>query len=226
MAFCGNCGNQLQGDERFCVKCGHDVKANVTAAASSPAMAVSAPVIAQPVAVAPPPPLFAEPVRYAAPAGIPMPVAMPQGTPNRGILIGIVVIVLIAVGWYAYHKHEPAAASSGTQPVSTATLAQQQGVSWNWESVFGFIELSNTRWVNNSKVTIQSATLECDQYAANGGDLAQMRTTLDGPLQPGAATTFDTFQMGSVADYMTRVSCWIEDVTPAGTGTTATTPSN
>ena len=47
MAFCKNCGTQLQGDERFCVGCGKDVSANPAAvqgtAAAPGGQAVTAP---------------------------------------------------------------------------------------------------------------------------------------------------------------------------------------
>jgi hypothetical protein len=211
MAFCGNCGNQLQGDERFCVKCGHDV----SAPAAAPVAAAGATPPSQPMAVvAPMQP--AAPAQYAAPGAIPVAVAVPQAPQKRGGLLGtVIVIALVAAGLYYYSKHE----TPPTPPVTTTQLAQQQNFVGHWQSVYGFIEVSNSKWTNNSKVGIQSATLECDQYAANGSDLAQMRTTLNGPVQPGAFQTFSTFQMGTVADYMNHVTCWVVDVSPA----TATT---
>ena len=206
MAFCGNCGNQLQGDERFCVKCGRDVSASAVAATAAstaqPVQPMAAVQQMQPAA----------PVQYAAPGAIPIAVALPQAPPKRGGWLGTVIVIVLAVGgWYYYSRHK----TTPTPPVTTAQLAQQQNFAGHWESVIGFIEVSNSKWTNNSKVAIQSATLECDQYSSNGSDLAQMRTTLNGPLQPGGYQTFNTFQMGTVADYMNRVTCWIVDVSPA-----------
>jgi hypothetical protein len=217
MAFCGNCGNQLQSDERFCVKCGHDVSANAVRTATS----VAAPPV-QPAAphvqAATPALQPAAAVQYAAPGAIPMPVAVPQAPPKRGGVVGTVILVaLVAAGLYYYSKHR----TPPTPPVTTAQLAQQQNFAGHWENVFGFIEVSNGKWVNNAKLAIQTATLECDQYSSNNTDLAQMRTTLNGPVQPGASATFNTFQMGTVADYMNHVNCWIVDVSPA-TATAAT----
>jgi hypothetical protein len=62
---------------------------------------------------------------------------------------------------------------------------------------------------------MQAAILECDQYAANGADLSQMRTTLNGPVPPGGTTKFNPFQMGAVNPYMAKVNCAIVDVNPA-----------
>ncbi len=209
MAFCGNCGNQLQSDERFCVKCGHDVSANA-APAAAPVAASAAPPL-QPAAA----------VQYAAPGAIPIAVAVPQAPPKRGGMVGTVIVILLvlAAGYY-YAKHRTPA-TPPTPPVTTAQLAQQQDFAGHWENIFGFIEVSNGKWTNNAKVAIQTAPLASDHYSSNNTDLAQMRTTLNGPLQPGASSTFNTFQMGTVADYMNRVSCWIVDVSPA-TATVAT----
>jgi hypothetical protein len=221
MAFCGNCGNQLQSDERFCVKCGHDVSANA-APAAAPVAASAAPPM-QPMAAAPPvqaaaPAWQPAAVQYAAPGAIPVAMAVPQAPQKRGGVVGtVIVIALVAAGFYYYSKHR----TPPTPPVTTAQLSQQQNFAGHWENVFGFIEVSNGKWTNNAKLAIQTATLECDQYSSNNTDLAQMRTTLNGPVQPGAAATFDTFQMGTVADYMNHVNCWIVDVSPATTAPAA-----
>ena len=224
MAFCGNCGNQLQSDERFCVKCGHDVSANAAPAAVAVAASAAPPV--QPMAVAPPvqaaaPAFQPTAVQYAAPGAFPVAMAVPQAPQKRGGLLGTVVVILLvlAAGYY-YAKHRTPA-TPPAPPVTTAQLAQQQNFAGHWENVFGFIEVSNGKWTNNSKSAIQTSTLECDQYSSNNTDLAQMRPTLNGPVQPGAAATFSTFQMGTVADYMNHVNCWIVDVSPA-TATAAT----
>jgi hypothetical protein len=98
------------------------------------------------------------------------------------------------------------------QPVSPVA---QQSFSGHWKAIYGQVEVTNASWTNKSSVTIQSATLQCDQYAANGADIAQTRMTLNGPVQPGGTTTFNPFQMGAVNVYMTRVNCAIVAVTPS-----------
>lgn len=52
MAFCSGCGAQMGSDERFCVKCGADQKAQ---AAGTPAVPVAAPQAPAPQAAIPPP---------------------------------------------------------------------------------------------------------------------------------------------------------------------------
>jgi predicted amidophosphoribosyltransferase len=52
-AFCSKCGTQLEGNERFCVKCGNDVTAAAPASAPAPVAAAPPPRVAQPMA--PPP---------------------------------------------------------------------------------------------------------------------------------------------------------------------------
>jgi len=98
------------------------------------------------------------------------------------------------------------------QPVSPV---QQQSFSGNWRAIYGYVGVTNARWTNRSSIAIQSATLQCDQYAANGADLTQTQMTLNGPVQPGGTTTFNPFQMGAVNVYMTRVNCAIVAVTPS-----------
>lgn len=62
---------------------------------------------------------------------------------------------------------------------------------------------------------MQSATLECVQYAANGQTITQQQITLNGPVQPGQTFTFPTFQMGQMAQGLAKVNCGIVGVTPA-----------
>src|ERR1017187_7159209 len=194
MAFCSKCGTLLQGDERFCVKCGNDVSAQTasTAAPSTP--------------VPPVQPIAAVPASFVPPAPIPVAVAIPaQASAKRsGLLLVVIVLVVVAAGYYYYTKHKAPAAP---QPGADAALVKQQAFNADWRNSFGFVQVYNARWTNNAAVVIQSATLECDQYAGNGTDLAQMRITLNGPLQPGASTTFNPFQMGEVAVNVNRVKC-------------------
>ena len=220
MTVCSHCGAQLQGDERFCVACGAVVAAN--------GPAVPRPVTG--VAVAPLPPAAparpaAYPGGYAAAGSIPVVVGAPQAPANRGgmMWVAIVVVVLLA-GAYYYSKEKPAAATTpaapaqpGTPapPVDDATLVLQQSVGGHWKAIYGYVEVTNAAWTNHSSIAIQSATLECDQYSANGGELSQMRTTLNGPVQPGGTANFNPFQMGSVSTYMSRVNCEIVGITRA-----------
>jgi hypothetical protein len=153
-----------------------------------------------------------------------------------------IVILAILAGGYYYSKNKQATATppaapaqpSGTapqgapaqpggtapqgtpaQPATNGPLVQQQSFAGHWRAIYGYVGLTNTSWTNHSNVVMQSATLECDQYSANGTDLAQMQTTLNGPVQPGGTATFNPFQMGSVATYMSKVNCFIVAVTPA-----------
>jgi hypothetical protein len=111
----------------------------------------------------------------------------------------------------------PGVPAPGTpaQPATTGPLVQQQAFAGHWRAIYGKVELTNTSWTNNSNTAMQSATLECDQYAANGSDLSQAQMTLTGPVQPGGKVTFNPIQMGSVSNLMTKVNCWISAVTPA-----------
>ena len=224
MAFCSNCGNQLEGNERFCGKCGSDVSGKTAAgavAAGPVAVGQVAPPRAVPSAAAPPvqpiQPIAAMPGVYAAPGAIPMAVAMPQQAPaKRGITLGTVVIIaaLAAGGYYYYKNYYPPA--SQTQKGAGAALAKQQAFDAHWQTVNGYIQLTNGKWTNNSTVAVQSATLECDQYDVGGNDLDQMRTTLTGPVNPGETDTFNPFNMGAVANNLNKVTCTIMYVKPTG----------
>jgi hypothetical protein len=215
MAFCGNCGTQLQGDERFCVACGKDLKpagATTAAAPANPAASVptlpTQPFAAQPVAAAP--------GQYAAPGPIPIAIAVPPAQAKHGGRWGSIILLLAlgGAGYYYYTHRTPPA-----PPVDNATLTKQQAFDAHWDAINGFIQISNGKWTNNSQVPVQSATLECDQYDAAGTNLDQMRTTLNGPLQPGATDNFNPFQMGAVANNLNRVTCSIVHVKqPAAPG--------
>lgn len=232
MTFCSHCGAKLEGDERFCVACGTPVVANGAAAGGVPvvaAVAAPAPVPVASVQAAAVPTAYAGvPVGYVA-SPVPAATGMPEAPANRGGKMWVaIVLVAILAGSYYYSKVKPAsgpapAAPTGTpaqpagqgQPVDNATLVQQQSFSGHWRAIYGYVGVTNAAWTNRSAVAIQSATLECDQYSANGTQLSQMRTTLNGPVQPGSTATFNPFQMGSVSTYMSRVNCGIVAVTPA-----------
>jgi hypothetical protein len=261
MAFCGNCGNQLQGDERFCVKCGHDVRANGTAApgatapaavASAPAAAASTPPVTgvHTAAAAAPPqyampgqPVAAPPPHYAQPGPIPVAVGVPAGAvprKNNG-LVWVIGLLVVLGGWYYFHNKKPqqtqtqptgvAPAQPGNAPgaapqpgvavqpgdpgPSDAALVQAQHFSGQWRVVNGSVEVYDLRWTNGSNEAMQSSLLECDQYSANDEVLAQFRTTLNGPVQPGGVGTYNPFMMGVEAQGLKAVNCAFVGATPA-----------
>jgi hypothetical protein len=210
MTFCSNCGAQLDGKEKFCVKCG-------TPVGDAPPAATAAP----PVTPAPPhvAPTYAAPVQpMAIPAGYPpgtvpiMVAAPPQVPAKRGVGTIVAVVAVAAMGYYFYTHRTPPAAAPATpaaQSGANAALVKQQAFSAHWQTENGFIQISNGAWKNNATVPIQSATLECDQYNAGGTDLDEMQTTLNGPVPPGTTSTFPAFQMGEVANNLDHVTCTI-----------------
>ncbi len=218
MAFCGNCGAQMEATERFCVKCGKD---NGVKQAAAPV-----PPVPQP----PAPQVVPTPVSYAAPP-VPFPVAMavpPQAPASKnGKMIAILILALLAGGGYYYYTHPPPAPQPQPQPnpnpnpgPSNSDLAKQQAFTYGQPYTSnGYLEIPGGKWVNNSNVALASATLECDQKDTNGNPLAQMRATLtgpNGPNQPGGTVTFNTIQMGSVATYVDKVNCVIVHVKQQG----------
>ena len=225
MAFCGSCGHKLEGNERFCVNCGRDVSANAgsaTATSVAPAVSTTVPPAAptpsfQPVqpiqAIQPGQPISGMPGAYP-PGAIPIVVQAPPAPAKRGGRWGtfIVIALLAGGGYYYYSTHKPA---PPPQPPSSSTLVNQNVFDAHWQTVNGFIQISNGKWTNNSTVPVQAATLECDQYDASGTDLDQMRTTLNGPAQPGGSVTFNPFWMGAVASNLNKVTCKIVNVDQA-----------
>ena len=120
MVTCNKCGAQLEGNERFCVKCGNDVtaQANGPALVAAPAAAAAMPVPAASPQM--PPPMTAPPL-YPPPGQVPM-VAMPPAAPakNHG-LIWLVALVLLGACGYYYYKHNSTtpAGATPTQPAAT-----------------------------------------------------------------------------------------------------------
>lgn len=237
MAFCGNCGAQMEATERFCVKCGRDVTvrpaATPIAAVPTPAAPPVQPMAAMPSAYAPP---AAMPSAYTPPASMPVAV-MPQAQPNRGGMMGVIVVLLaLAGGGYYYYTHYIKPTPPASQPQSNpnpgpnppspgpgggsnAALVKAQDFEAQWQNVSGMIQLNNETWKNNGTVTVQSATLECDQLDANGNTLDEMRTTLNGPVAAGATDGFSPFTMGATAANTTKVNCQIVHVKlPAAPG--------
>ncbi len=128
--FCSKCGAQLEGNERFCVKCGNDVTA-----AAAPGVSAPAPV-AQPMA--PPPQGYAAPPQaapgqmpFVAPGQVPMSVAMPQAPAKKSGMLWLVAIVVAGGGYYYYTHHQPTttpATAPTTQPTApTPAPAPQPG---------------------------------------------------------------------------------------------------
>lgn len=256
MAFCGRCGAQTEGNERFCVKCGNDL--------SVPGALASAPVSAAAPAA---PPMAAFQPGYPAPG--PFPAAVPMAPPvhmkGRGWLWGVILVVAAGYGYYYYIHNtqaqtpeqapaqQPATGPAqpggnpgqppdqgqqprtapdqqpvqgqqpgpGQQPNAPGGQGGNQGVlrlqefSGRWDPVSGMVQISNAVWRNNSNVAMQSAMLECVQYAVNGRAITQSQIRLNGPVRPGGADSFQPFTMGAISPYMARVNCGIVSVTPA-----------
>jgi len=138
--FCSKCGTQLEGNERFCVKCGNDMTA---AAAPAPVAAAPPPPVAQPMALpptgyaapspqgyaAPPPQGYAAPPPpgYGAPGPVPMMGVPPpvQAQKKSSMMWGVIAIALAAGGWYYYHNQQqtqtPPANNPPAQPGTAPT---------------------------------------------------------------------------------------------------------
>ena len=97
-----------------------------------------------------------------------------------------------------------------------AALVQQQDFTNNERPANGYAQIFNARWTNNSNVPILRAVLECDQYDDSGAVLLQIRTNLNGTIQPGGTGSYNPFNMGAIQPNLVRVNCAIVDVTPAG----------
>ena len=134
-------------------------------------------------------------------------VTMPAQAPaKRGGMIWVLVVVGVLVVAYHYLKPPP------PPPPDPAALTKQQAFDARWDNVYGWVQISNGKWTNHATVPIDSAELECDQYNTSGANLAQMRKTLPGPLQPGASTIYNPFQMGAVETDTNKVTCTIVHV--------------
>jgi hypothetical protein len=244
--FCSKCGAQLEGNERFCVKCGHDVTAAGAVPAATPA----------PVAAPPPPPqgyAAPPPPGYGAPGPIPV-MGVPPTPPKKNSMMWAVILVLAAVGiWYYYNKNQqtqtpannppqpvagptqpgggPPGGGAPVQPAApvqpggpgpggpNAALVQAQQWSSTEAPANGYVQVQNGKWVNGSNVSIQTAVLECDQYNAAQAVIAQNQTNLtlsNPPLVPGNNATFSSFNAGAIAQGVNTVNCGIVAVTPAG----------
>lgn len=112
---------------------------------------------------------------------------------------------------------ESAGRGGGGSTPPASTLVQQQAFTGHWDAENGEVIVTSAQWTNNSTVTVASATLECVQYDANGNQLTEIQTVLtpSAPLQPKGTSVFDAFQIGVVVPNVTRVNCFIVNVTPA-----------
>jgi hypothetical protein len=137
----------------------------------------------------------------------------------------LVVLAAIVGGGYYYYNHgktaappaNPPAAPASTPPGTTdnKALVQQQSFNAQWQDESGMLVLTSAKWTNSANVTLQSATVQCEQYNAVGTDLSQYRVTLNGPTEPNTASTYSNVQIGAIASGMTKVNCDVVHVKAA-----------
>ena len=245
--FCSKCGAQLDGNERFCVKCGNDLTAKAAAPAAAPYVAQApAPYVA-------PPPVAPAPMPFVAPGQVPMAVAMPQAPAKKSGMMWLAVIVA-AVGMYYWYTHyyEPTHPSTAGTPPTTqpgaapqpggapgatpqpaapaqpggpgpggpnAALVQAQQFTGQPEPVNGYVQVQNGKWTNGSNVPIQSAVLECDQYNTSQAVLAQNQTNLTLNNPPLGPGGYATFNPFNVGQI-------VQGANSANCGIIAVTPAN
>ncbi|MFZ0632582.1 MAG: hypothetical protein WA399_15635 [Acidobacteriaceae bacterium] len=142
-----------------------------------------------------------------------MPVIVPTEPPaaaqKRGGMTGTLVVLaaIVAVGYY-YYNHGKAPAPAPTPPQTTSqALVQQQSFNAQWQAEGGMLVLTSAKWTNSANVTLSAATVQCEQYNADGTDLSQYRLTLNGPTEPNTASTYSNIQIGAVASGMSKVNC-------------------
>ena len=198
MAFCSNCGTQLEGTERFCVKCGVEQTTKAGGAVAAPPAAMPQPPV-QPFAGVPP---------QHSPAPVPIPIMMPSPAPAKGSSLKWIVLVLVVVAGGLYYNHN-------RNHQQHQALAQAQQFIGNWDNVNGFVQISQGQWRNGSNVIIQSATLECAQIAQGGQTISSFDTKLNGPAQPGQTVIFSPFQVGQMAQGVSKLQCNVIDVNTA-----------
>jgi hypothetical protein len=167
-----------------------------------------------------------------------MSVAMPPQAPARKSGLMWLGIIIVAAGGYYYYTHSmhPQGQTPGNPPQSqpapegqpggqgqggiNAQVVHMQSFTAQITVDSGDVEILNGQWTNNSTVAIQSATLECIQYANSGQQLTQDQITIGGPnnaaVPPQHTITFDPFAGGTVVPGATRASCGIVAVVPAG----------
>ena len=111
MAFCSSCGAVLEGDSRFCAKCGRDQTLKASGAPAPPAAAPMAPSVNTPFMASGPVPM---------PMG-PGPVQMPPPAPVQKSGMMWVAALVVAAGGYYYYTHymrpqTPQTPTAQTQP--------------------------------------------------------------------------------------------------------------
>ena len=127
----------------------------------------------------------------------------------------VVLAVIVGGGYYYYNQGKTPASPPTPQPSDTKALVQQQSFNAQWQDENGMLVLTSAKWTNSANVTLSAATVQCEQYNANGTDLSQYRLTLNGPTQPNAASTYSNVQIGAVASGMSKVNCDVVHVKPA-----------
>ena len=203
MAFCSNCGAQLEGTERFCVRCGVEQTTKTGGAAAATPSAATPPVAMPPQPVLP----FAGVPPQHPPAPLPIPIMMPPPAPAKGSSLKWIVMVIVVVAGGFYYNH--------SRHHQHQALAQAQQFIGNWDNVNGIVQISQGQWRNGSDVAIQSVTLECKQFAQNGQTISSLDTKLNGPAQPGQTVIFSPFQVGQMAQGVSKLQCNVVDVNPA-----------
>ena len=118
----------------------------------------------------------------------------------------------------AYPGQQPAA-NPGQQPGGQGggnqSLVQAQQFAWKGQPQNGSLQITQAEWRNGANVTIQSATLECMQYASTRQPISPLETTLNGPVQPGQTVNIQPFVMGALAQNTANVQCAIVAVRAA-----------
>lgn len=159
--------------------------------------------------------------------GVPMPTPA-QPAQKKGMM-GTVVVVLavLAVGYYYYKTHPPTPTPAPTPAPApapapgpsggggpNAALVNLQDFNAHWQDQSGMLMLTSSTWKNNSTTNISSATLQCRQFNAAGTDLSEYRVNLTGPTNAGDTSTFSNVSLGATAPGMTKVDCAIIHVKP------------
>jgi hypothetical protein len=117
----------------------------------------------------------------------------------------------------------PPDASTTAPPPDTSAdqqaLVDQQKFTWSWDVADGSVQMLKGTWTNGSTQAIQSAVLQCVQYAQDGTVLKQDSITLTktggAAIDAGQTVVFGTFSAGDASQGVDKVACKIVSVTPA-----------
>ena len=175
MAFCSSCGAQLDGDSRFCAKCGADQTANAGGAPAVPAAAPQAaippppapPIAGMPPQYPPPPPAqpFAGMPPQYPPPHMPIPVmTMPPAAPAKGNTWLWVAIVAAAVlyGLYYIGTHDK------QNPGTTPTPQTQPGTPGPQGQPGPQTQPATPGQGGNNQALVAQQSLTCRWLAQNG----------------------------------------------------------